>query len=106
MSTEDGERSRRPKEIVTDENIKIKKKQTIHKRILNVRKLKLNGIVETLNILTESVHNIIHEYMGTRKLCAKWVPRELVFDQKQRWVNDSEQCFKMIMRNKPEFLGR
>ncbi|KAF7281237.1 hypothetical protein GWI33_005024 [Rhynchophorus ferrugineus] len=36
MSTEDSER---PKEVVTDENIK-----TIHKMILNDRKLKLNDI--------------------------------------------------------------
>ncbi|KAK9884358.1 hypothetical protein WA026_005307 [Henosepilachna vigintioctopunctata] len=40
------------------------------------------------------------------KLCAKWVPRELSFDQKQRRVDDSEQCLKMIKRNKPEFLRR
>ncbi|KAF7280332.1 hypothetical protein GWI33_006147 [Rhynchophorus ferrugineus] len=39
-----------------------------------------------------------------RKLCAKWVPRELTFDQKQRRVDDSEQGLKMIKRNKPEFL--
>ncbi|KAF7276779.1 hypothetical protein GWI33_009829, partial [Rhynchophorus ferrugineus] len=35
-----------------------------------------------------------------RKLCSKWVPRELTFDQKQRRVDDSEQCLKM-KRNKP-----
>ncbi|KAF7263538.1 hypothetical protein GWI33_002013 [Rhynchophorus ferrugineus] len=31
-----------------------------------------------------------------RKLCAKWVPRELTFDQKQRRVDDSEQYLEMI----------
>lgn len=101
MSTEDGERSGRPKEAVTDENIK-----KIHKMILNDRKLKLNEIADTLQISTERIHHIIHEYLGMRKLCAKWVPRELTFDQKQRRVDDSEQCLKMITRNKPEFLRR
>ncbi|KAF7277184.1 hypothetical protein GWI33_009331 [Rhynchophorus ferrugineus] len=28
------------------------------------------------------------------------------FDQKQRRVDDSDQCLKMIKRNKPEFLRR
>ena len=41
-----------------------------------------------------------------RKLCAKWVPRELTFDQKQRRIDDSEQCLEMIKRNKAEFLRR
>ncbi|KAF7276155.1 hypothetical protein GWI33_010869 [Rhynchophorus ferrugineus] len=37
-------------------------------------------------------------------LYAKWVSRELTFDQKEARVDDSEQCLKMIKRNKPEFL--
>ncbi|KAF7282415.1 hypothetical protein GWI33_002728 [Rhynchophorus ferrugineus] len=101
MSTEDGERNGHAKEVVTDENIK-----KIHKMILNDRKLKLSEIADTLKISTESVHHIIHEYLGMRKLCAKWVPRELTYDQKQRRVDDSEQCLKMIKRNKPEILHR
>ncbi|KAF7283007.1 hypothetical protein GWI33_001594 [Rhynchophorus ferrugineus] len=99
MSTEDGERSGHPKEVVTDENIK-----NIHQMILNDRKLKLNDIAETLKISTERVHHIIHEYLSMRNLCAKWVPCELTFDQKQRRVDDSEQCVKMFKCNKPEFL--
>lgn len=41
-----------------------------------------------------------------RKFCAKWVSRELTFDQYQRRVDDSEQCLQMFKRNKPEFLRR
>ncbi|KAF7286555.1 hypothetical protein GWI33_004954 [Rhynchophorus ferrugineus] len=65
MSTKDGEHSERPKEVVTDENIK-----KIHKIILNDRIWKLNEIADTLKISTERVHHIIHEYLGMRKLCA------------------------------------
>ncbi|KAF7278842.1 hypothetical protein GWI33_007905 [Rhynchophorus ferrugineus] len=100
MSTKRGERSGRPKEVVTDINIK-----KIHKMILNERKLKLYEIVDTLKISTERVHYIIHEYLDMRKLCAKWVLRELTFDQKQRRVDDSDQCVKMIKHNKPELLN-
>ncbi|KAF7284333.1 hypothetical protein GWI33_022316 [Rhynchophorus ferrugineus] len=49
MSTEDGERSGRPKEVVTNENIK-----NIYKMILHNHKLKLNEI-DTLKISTERV---------------------------------------------------
>ncbi|KAF7264728.1 hypothetical protein GWI33_022529 [Rhynchophorus ferrugineus] len=101
MSTEDGEHSGCPKEVVTDENIK-----KIHKMIWNERKLKLNETADTLKLSTERVHHIIHEYLGMGKHRAHWVPRELTFDQKQRRVDDSEQCLKMIKRNKPEFLRR
>ncbi|KAF7272963.1 hypothetical protein GWI33_014291 [Rhynchophorus ferrugineus] len=93
MSTEDGERSGRPKKFVSDHNIK-----KIHKIILNGRKLKLSEIADTLKISIERVHHIIQEYLGMRKLCAKWVLRELTFDQKQRRVDDSEQCLKIIKK--------
>jgi hypothetical protein len=68
MSIEDDVRSGRPKEAVTDENIK-----KVHKIILNDHKVKLIEIAETLKI---------------RKLCAKWVPRVLTIDQNQQHVDD------------------
>lgn len=101
MSTEDGERSGRPKEVVTDENIK-----KIHKMILNDRKIKLMEIAEALKISKERVGHIIHQHLGMRKLCAKWVPRELTMDQKQQRIDDSEECLQLLTRNKPEFLRR
>ncbi|KAF7280975.1 hypothetical protein GWI33_005307 [Rhynchophorus ferrugineus] len=82
MSTEDCERSGRPKEFVTDENIKI-----THKMILNYGKLKLNEIAHSLEISTERVHHFSHKYLGNRELCANWVLRELTFDQKQQRVS-------------------
>ncbi|KAF7284554.1 hypothetical protein GWI33_022003 [Rhynchophorus ferrugineus] len=83
MSTEDGESNGRPKEVITDENIK-----KIHKMILNGRKLKLKKIADTLKTSTKRVHHITYEYLGLRKFCAKWVHNELTFDQKQRCVDD------------------
>ncbi|KAF7265149.1 hypothetical protein GWI33_021408 [Rhynchophorus ferrugineus] len=81
MSTEDGERSGRPKVVVTDENI-----NKIRKMILIYRKLKLNEIANTLKISTEDVHHIFQEYLGMRKLCAKWVTRELTFAKNKSTV--------------------
>ncbi|KAF7267890.1 hypothetical protein GWI33_018920 [Rhynchophorus ferrugineus] len=64
MAIEDGERSGRPKEVVTEENIK-----KIHKMILNYRKLKVNEIADTLKISTEPVHHIIHVFGYEKALC-------------------------------------
>ena len=101
MSTEDDEGRGRPKTVVTDENIK-----KIHKIILENRKVSLEQIVETLKISKERVGYIVHEYLDMRKLCAKWLPRELTIDQKQQRIDDSEQCLELFHRNKPEFMRR
>ena len=101
MTTEDDARSGRPKEAVTDENIK-----KVHKIIFDNRKVKLIEIAETLKISKERVGHIVDEYLNMRKLCSKWVPRELTTDQKQQRIDDSKQCLELFNRNKSEFLRR
>ena len=63
-------------------------------------------LVETLKIWKERVRHILNECLGMRKLCAKWVPRELTIDQKQQRIDDSELCLKLFNRNKTEFMHR
>ena len=101
MNTEDDARSGRPREAVTDENIK-----KVHKIIFSDRKVKLDDIPETLNISKERVGHIVNEHLAMRKLCAKWVPRELTIHQKQQRIDDSELCLKMLDSNKTEFMRR
>lgn len=100
-STSDAERSGRLNEAVTPENIK-----KVHKIVLADRKLKVHEIANIVKISDGSVATILHEYLGMRKLCAKWVPRELTMNQKQQRVDDSEQCLELLNRNKVEFLRR
>lgn len=66
MSTEDGERSGRPKEVVTVENIK-----KIHKMILNDHKIKLIEIAEALRIPKERVGHIIWTTFGYAEALCK-----------------------------------
>ena len=61
MSTDDDARIVRPKEAVTDKNIK-----NVHKIILDNRKVKLIEISETLKITKEHVGHILNEYSGMR----------------------------------------
>lgn len=61
-NTDDAERSGRPKEAVTPENIK-----KVRKMILNDRKLKLIDIAESLKISKERVGHIVHKHLGMQK---------------------------------------
>ena len=87
-STNDAERSGRPNEAVIPENIK-----KIHKLVMNDRKLKVHELADIVKISDGSVFTILHEHLGMRKLCAKWVPREHTVDQKQHRI---DRCFRGV----------
>ncbi|XP_055302592.1 histone-lysine N-methyltransferase SETMAR-like [Sitodiplosis mosellana] len=99
--TDDAERSGRPNEAVIPENI-----TKINKMIMADRKLKLQKIADILKISKGSVYTILHDHLGMRKLCSKWVPRLLTPEQKQNRVDDSESCLTIFKRNPNEFLRR
>lgn len=99
--TDDAERSGRPNEVVTPENIK-----KVHKMVFRNRKLKLREIANMINISEGSVFTILHEHLGMKKLFSKWVPRLLSFDQKQQRVDDSQSCLDLLRRNKQDFFRR
>lgn len=63
MSTENGARSGRPREAVTDENIK-----KVHQMILKDRHVKLREIADALKISKERVGHIVHEHLAMRKV--------------------------------------
>ena len=71
--------------------------------ILNDRKMKLIEIAEALKISKERVGYVIHQYLDMRKLCVKWVQRELSLDQNQHRVDDPERCLLLLTCNIPEF---
>ena len=97
-STNDAKRSGRPNEAVIPENI-----QKIHKLVRKDRKWKVHQLADIVKISDGSVFTILHEHLGIRKLCAKWVPREFTVDQKQQRVDATEECLALLNRNKMEF---
>lgn len=100
-STDDAERSGRPKDVSTPENV-----EKIHDIMLNDPKVKLRELAETTKMSYGSVFNIIHDILGMKKLCARWVPRLLTVDQKRIRVTTSQQNLAMFTRNPTEFLRR
>ncbi|XP_033225877.1 uncharacterized protein LOC117178558 [Belonocnema kinseyi] len=77
-STVDAERSGRPKEVTTPENV-----EKIHDMMLNDPKVKLREVANAVGISLERVGNIVHSVLGMKKLCVRWVPRLLTVDQKR-----------------------
>lgn len=100
-NTEDAERSGRPIEATTPENIK-----KVHRIVLDDRKVKVREIADIVKISTERVRHILHEHLNMKKLCARWVPRFLTIDQKQQRVDNSEHALELLKGNANEFFRR
>ncbi|XP_018346987.1 PREDICTED: histone-lysine N-methyltransferase SETMAR-like, partial [Trachymyrmex septentrionalis] len=99
-SCEDEHRSGRPSEAIPE---MVKK---IHKMVLGDRQLKVRELADMINISKSAVHRILAENLEMRKLCARWVPRLLTVEQKQRREDVPIECLAMIRSNKAEFLRR
>ncbi|KZC13398.1 Histone-lysine N-methyltransferase SETMAR [Dufourea novaeangliae] len=56
----------------------------IHKMVLDDRRLKVRELADMIGISKSAVHRILTENLDMRKLCARWVPRLLTMEQKQR----------------------
>ena len=70
------------------------------------RKLKVRVISKVVNISTERVHNILHNYLNMQKLCARLAPRVLTDQQKLKRANVSQYNLNMFKHNPKEFLRR
>jgi histone-lysine N-methyltransferase SETMAR len=100
-STNDEQRSGRPKTATSEEMV-----QKLHKIVLNDRRLKLVEIAEAVGISKERAHHILCEVLGMRKLSARWVPRLLTPEQKLNRMTTSEQCLALFKSNPTDFLRR
>lgn len=100
-STNDAERSGRPIEVNTPENV-----EKIHDMVLADRRVKVREIVDAIGISYGSVVSILNDQLGLRKLSARWVPRLLSIDHKRNRVTTSKDCLELFNRNSNEFLRR
>jgi histone-lysine N-methyltransferase SETMAR len=88
-SLKDLPRSGRPPTAVTEENIAAVQKLIEEDPHIPVRKMR-----SILKIGTAAIQSIVHDTLRFRKLCTRWVPRELTDEQKKTRVN---WC-KMMLR--------
>ena len=53
------------------------------------RRVSIETISAKFDVSVGTIHTIIHEELKMQKICAKFVPRELREDQKERPCHDS-----------------
>lgn len=92
-STADEDRSGRPSEAVTLDNVK-----KIHVMVLADRKVKVRELADATEISTERTRHILGEILHMKKLSCRWVPRMLTPEQKV--------CLAMLMRIRADFWRR
>ncbi|XP_023212521.1 uncharacterized protein LOC111615326 [Centruroides sculpturatus] len=80
--------------------------EKIHKMVLDDSRLKVRELADMVGISKSAVHCILTENLDMRKLCARWVPRLLTMEQKQRPKNVSIEFLVMFRSNETEFLRR
>ncbi len=68
----------------------------IHKVILEDDRINMKETAEALGKSSEWVLNILHEHLGMKKLCARWVSCLLTFEQKQQWKEISKDNLRLF----------
>ena len=94
-SCQDEHRSGRPNKMTMTDMVK-----KIHKMVLDDRRLKICKLADMVGISKSTVHRILTENLDIRRLSARWVPRLLTMEQKQRCEDVSIECLAMFHSNK------
>ena len=90
-SVRDDERCGRSREVRTSEMI-----GQINDFMNRDRRVSIETLSAQFNVSVGAVHIIIHEELKMRKICAKFVPRVLREDQRERRCNDSKEMVELI----------
>jgi histone-lysine N-methyltransferase SETMAR len=90
-SLEDEERSGRPCEAVTEENVR-----AVEELVMEDRRSSVHSLAMALGISVGSVEIILHKHLGMSKVCARWVPRMLDPEMKMRRVQAAEENLEVM----------
>ena len=71
-SVKDEERAGRPSTSITDSNV-----EDARAMILENQRVTTDEVANHFEISHGSAYDIIHNRLGFRKVCARWVPKEL-----------------------------
>ena len=67
---EDAPQMGHPSTITADENIK-----TIERIVMRDRQISVRRLAEELGIPKTTIHEIMNDHMGIKKVCTRWVPK-------------------------------
>ena len=97
---EDEPRAGRPSTSKTDDNV-----ERVRSLVRSDRRLTLRMISSELNLNRFTVHEILTQDLGMRKMCAMMVPENLTTEQK---ANRRDVCLDILdnFDSEPEFFSR
>lgn len=99
----DLQRSGRPCEAISEDAVNAVQIVVNNDRRVNVRDIR-RALMEdySIEISVGSISTIIHENLAMRKVCARWVPRELTDGHKAKRVEAGNQLFLLLKTIGPE----
>jgi len=74
--------------------------------ILENRQVTIDEVANHFEISHGSAYDIIHNWLGFRKVCAKWVPKELTEEQKNNLVAICQRLLDRYASEGEAFLTR
>jgi transposase len=99
QNVSDEHQSGRPVSVATETV-----KQHFEQRIRNYRRVTIDETAVELNMSYSCAYNIVHEYLGCRKVCSRWVPRQLSSDHKRAWQMICQEHLDRHAREGDAFL--
>jgi len=101
LNINDGYREGRPTEAITPTKVAL-----IEKTVTENPRIKVEDIVEEINISIGSVFTILHENLGMKKLCSKWIPKLLNDQKRLKRLECSKATLELIRANRDHFFPR
>ncbi|CAB3260001.1 unnamed protein product [Arctia plantaginis] len=95
---EDDERPGRPSTSTTDENVK-----KVKEMVMNDRRITIREVADDVGISVGSCHEIFSDVLGMKRVAAKFVPKLLNFEQKQRRMEVAQESLNEV-NNDAELL--
>ncbi|PNF20350.1 Mariner Mos1 transposase [Cryptotermes secundus] len=87
----DDERPGRPSTSTTDENV-----EKVKAMIMNDRRITIREVADDVGISIGSCHEIFSNVLGMKRVAAKFVPKLLNFEQKQRRMEVAQESLKEV----------
>jgi len=91
QSIKDESRSGRPCEAVTPTTIAM-----VEQLVNEDRHITTRNLAEEVGISKERIGHILHEELGMRKLCKKWVPHVLTEEHRRKRIEVSKQLLQIL----------
>jgi len=92
-SVEDVPRPGQAQRVVTPQNI-----AAVEAIVMENRRVTQNDIAACLKISHGSAHHIVHDVLQFHKLSARWVPRQLTHELRERRVGACEELLRRFER--------